>query len=160
MPRIKDSTIEAIRNGVNICDLVSAYVSIKKSGSSFKGLSPFTAEKTPSFFVYPDKGFYYCFSTSQGGDIFKFVQTKEGLSFPEAVEFIAHKFGIQVEYEDSQGRVSREGQSLKKQIYDLNEEAAAWFCETFAGDGPFGAEARRYWFTERSFPAGSETSAL
>lgn len=155
MPKIKDSTIEEIRNRVNICDLVSSYVALKRAGASFKGLSPFTSEKTPSFFVYPDKGFYYCFSTSQGGDIFKFVQTKEGLNFPEAVEFIASRFGIEVEYETGRG-ASREGQSLRKQIFDIHEDAAAWFCEVFKGSTEFGCEARRYWFDERRFAPGSE----
>ena len=157
MPYIKSTTVDAIRNGVNIHDLVSTYVTLKKVGSAYKGLSPFTQEKTPSFFVYPDKGNYYCFSTSQGGDVFKFVQVKEGLSFPEAVEFIAHRFSIQIEYEDSKtGTASKEGFGLKKQIFDINEEAAAWFCETFASDTEFGKEARRYWFEERKFPRGSE----
>ena len=77
MPKIKASSIEELKARVNIYDVVSAYVSLKKSGSSYKGLSPFTTEKTPSFFVYPDKGFYYCFSTSQGGDIFEFIKIKE-----------------------------------------------------------------------------------
>ena len=89
MPRIKKSCIEEIKARVSVYDVVSAYVNLKKSGSAYKGLSPFANEKTPSFFVYPDKGFYYCFSTSQGGDIFEFIKIKENLSFYEAVEFIA-----------------------------------------------------------------------
>ena len=74
MPKIKASSIEELKARVNIYDVVSAYVSLKKSGSSYKGLSPFTAEKTPSFFVHPDKNYYYCFSTSQGGDIISFIR--------------------------------------------------------------------------------------
>ena len=156
MPRIKDSSIAEIRNRVNILDLVSSYVSLKRSGAAFKGLSPFAAEKTPSFFVYPDKGFYYCFSTSQGGDIFKFVQVKEGLNFPEAAEFIANRFGIALEYDQSRGGASKAAQSLKKQIFDLHEDAAAWFLKEFKSDSPFGKEARRYWHEERKFAKGSE----
>ncbi len=155
MPRIKDTSIEEIRNRVNIHDLVSAYVSLKKSGSSFKGLSPFTSEKTPSFMVYPDRGFYYCFSTSQGGDIFKFVQVKENLNFPEAIEFIANRFGIALEYEDVDGNASKEGLGPKKQIYELNEEAAAWFSENFISKTDLGAEARKYWYEDRGFPKAS-----
>ena len=151
MPKIKDSCIEDIRNRVNIYDLVSLYVNLKRSGAHFKGLSPFSVEKTPSFFVYPDRGFYYCFSTSQGGDIFKFVQTKESLNFPEAVEFIANKFGIALEYETSSGGFSRQNQSLRKQIYDINSEAAAWFSELFFRPDDFGARARDYWTSERKF---------
>ncbi|MBR4596859.1 MAG: DNA primase, partial [Opitutales bacterium] len=156
MPRIKDSSIEEIRNRVNILDLVSSYVSLKRSGAAFKGLSPFTSEKTPSFFVYPDKGFYYCFSTSQGGDLFKFVQVKEGLNFPEAVEFIANRFGIVLEYDQSRGGASKAGQSLRKQIFDLHEDAADWFLKEFKSDSPFGKEARRYWHEERKFAEGTE----
>ena len=88
MPKIKASSIEELKSRVNIYDVVSAYVSLKKSGSSYKGLSPFTTEKTPSFFVHPDKNYYYCFSTSQGGDIISFIMIKENLSFAEAVEFL------------------------------------------------------------------------
>lgn len=151
MPRIKDSSIDEVRNRVNIYDLVSLYVSLKKSGASFKGLSPFTSEKTPSFFVYPDKNFYYCFSTSQGGDIFKFVQVKEGMSFPEAVEFIANRFSITLEYEDAKGDFSKQKQSLRKQIFDLNEDACAWFFSVFSGAGEFGEYAKKYWVDERGF---------
>lgn len=151
MPKIKDSCIEDIRNRVNIYDLVSQYVSLKRSGAHFKGLSPFTVEKTPSFFVYPDRGFYYCFSTSQGGDIFKFVQTKESLNFPEAVEFIANRFGIAIEYEKSSRNESRQNQSLRKQIFDINAESAAWFSELFFRADDLGECARRYWVQERRF---------
>lgn len=156
MPRIKDSSIEEVRNRVNIVDLVSSYVSLKRAGASFKGLSPFTSEKTPSFFVYPDKGFYYCFSTSQGGDIFKFVQTKEGLNFPEAVEFIANRFGVPLEYDSSRGAASKAGQSLRKQIFDIHEDAANWFLKIFKGGSEFGKAARKYWHEERKFKKGSE----
>ena len=156
MPRIKDSSIEEVRNRVNIVDLVSSYVSLKRAGASFKGLSPFTSEKTPSFFVYPDKGFYYCFSTSQGGDIFKFVQTKEGLNFPESVEFIANRFGIPLEYDASRGAASKAGQSLRKQIFDIHEDAANWFLKVFKGNSDFGKAARKYWHEERMFKEGSE----
>ena len=77
MARIKQSSIEEVRARVDLADFISNYVSLKKSGAAFKGLSPFAHEKTPSFYVYPEKGFYYCFSTSQGGDLFKFAMTKE-----------------------------------------------------------------------------------
>ena len=151
MPRIKDSSIDELRNRVNIYDLVSLYVSLKKSGSSYRGLSPFSSEKTPSFFVYPDKGFYYCFSTSQGGDIFKFVQVKEGMTFPEAAEFIANRFSIPLEYDNARGNFSKGAQSLKKQIFDLNEDACGWFHLVFKSKSKFGGAMREYWTVERGF---------
>ena len=88
--------------------------------------------------------------------MFKFVQTKEGLNFPEAVEFIANRFGIVLEYDDSRGGASKAGQSLRKQIFDLHEDAAAWFLKEFKSDSPFGKEARRYWREERKFENGTE----
>ena len=108
-------------------------MSLRKAGSSYKGLSPFATEKTPSFFVYPDKGFYYCFSTSQGGDIFKFVQTKENLSFPEAVEFIANKFSVKLEYESGGGGPAP---SFRKQLYDIHDDAANWYAAQLFADTP------------------------
>lgn len=151
MPKIKESCIEEIKSKVNIYDLVSQYVALKRSGSSFKGLSPFTVEKTPSFFVYPDKGFYYCFSTSQGGDVIKFVQTKESLNFPEALEFLANRFGITLEYEQNSGEYSKRSQSLRKQIFDINADAAQWFNEMFFKADDLGGCARKYWIDERKF---------
>ena len=148
MPRIKKSCIEEIKARVSVYDVVSAYVNLRKSGSSYKGLSPFTNEKTPSFFVYPDKGFYYCFSTSQGGDIFEFIKIKENLSFYEAVEFIANRFSIKLEYEDGRGFAAP---SRRKQLFDIHEDAANWYAEQFFADTPEAAEIRDYWVNERGF---------
>ncbi len=148
MARISQASIEELRSRVNIYDLVSQYVSLKKSGSAYKGLSPFTTEKTPSFFVYPDKGFYYCFSTSQGGDLFKFVQVKENLNYREAVEFIANRFSFKLEYEAGSGG---DGHSLRRQIYDMHEDAAEWYSRQFFSDTPEAAEVRDYWTRERGF---------
>ena len=133
---------------MNITDVVSDYVALKKSGSYYKGLSPFTQEKTPSFFVYPDKGFYYCFSTSQGGDIFKFIQVKENLSFREAVEFLANKFNIELQYEDSP---FGSAPSYKRQLYEIHDVAADWYSKQFFADTPQSEEIRKYWVGERGF---------
>ncbi len=148
MARISQTSIEELRSRVNIYDLVSQYVSLKKSGSAYKGLSPFTNEKTPSFFVYPDKGFYYCFSTSQGGDLFKFVQVKENLSYREAVEFIANRFSVKLEYEAS---ANANESSARSQIFDMHEKAAQWYAEQFFADTPEATEIRDYWTNERGF---------
>ena len=150
MPLIKKSCIEEIKAKVNIYDLVSGYVSLKKSGSSYKGLSPFSHEKTPSFFVHPDKNFFYCFSTGQGGDIFKFVQLKEGLNFAESAEFIAARFGIPIEYDTARGGAAQTS-SVKKQIFDINELAAEWYAKNFWADNPTAEEIRRYWTQDRKF---------
>ncbi len=139
MPKIKQSSLEEIRGRVGAYELISQYVDLQKSGSKYKGLSPFKSEKTPSFFVDPVKNMYYCFSTAQGGDIFKFVMTKENLTFPEAVEFIAIKFNIKLEYEQSGNRCL--SPSYKKQLLDIHEDASAWYAEQFFADT---FEAKKY----------------
>lgn len=148
MARIKQSSIEEVRARVDLADFISNYVSLKKSGAAFKGLSPFAHEKTPSFYVYPEKGFYYCFSTSQGGDLFKFAMTKENLNFPEAVEFIAKRYSINLEYEaGGSGALP----SVRKQLFDIHEDAADWYGRQFFADTPEAAEIRDYWVNERGF---------
>jgi DNA primase len=107
--RIAQKSVETIKHQVNLVDLVSPYVELKRAGSSWKGLSPFTQEKTPSFYVHPDLGFYKCISTGEGGDCFTFIMKVENLEFPEAIEFIAKKFNITLEYEA--GGPSREEMS-------------------------------------------------
>ncbi|MBQ6534330.1 MAG: DNA primase [Opitutales bacterium] len=148
MPKIKQSSIEEVRARVSLVDLISPYTPLKKSGAAYKGLSPFASEKTPSFFVYPDKGFYYCFSTSQGGDLFKFIQVKENMSFPEAVEFIAQRFSIPLEYEAGSGGTPP---SRRKQLFDIHEDAADWYSRQFFADTPQAEEIRKYWIEERGF---------
>ncbi len=150
MPQIKRSCIEDIRLRVNIHDVVSPYVALKKSGGAWKGLSPFTAEKTPSFFVYPEKGFCWCFSTNQGGDIFKFIQAKENLSFPEAVEMVAHRFNIPLEYDDD-GRPP-EAISLRKELFGIHDDATTFFNDALFADTPDAAATRDYWTHVRRFP--------
>lgn len=150
MAIIKQSSIDEVRDKVDIYSLVSNYVNLKKRGGRYVGLSPFSNEKTPSFYVDTAKNLYYCFSTSQGGDIFKFVQTKENLSFPEAVEFIADKFNITLEYEKPRGGESAAAtRSLKKQIWEINELACAYFQENFFAEN--NTYIRDYWTNERRF---------
>lgn len=148
MGRIKASSIEEVRARVNLVDLISPYTPLKKRGSAYIGLSPFQNEKTPSFYVYPDKGFYHCFSSSQGGDLFKFIQVKENLSFPEAVEFIAKRFSINLEYELGSGGTPP---SYRKQLFDIHEDVADWFAQQFFADTPEANEIRKYWVEERGF---------
>jgi len=149
MPRLKRSCIDDLRARVNIYDVVSPHVTLRKSGAKWKGLSPFNAEKTPSFYVDPAKNLYYCFSSGQGGDVFKFVQTKENLSFYEAVETLAHRFGITLEYEDD-GR-PQAALSIRKELFDIHEAATAHFHACFLRDDAGGHYIRDYWVTKRRF---------
>lgn len=127
---------------------MSPYVQLKRAGRSWKGLSPFTTEKTPSFYVHPDRGFYKCFSTGEGGDCFSFVMKMENLEFIEAIEFIAKKFNITLEYEE--GGPSREEMSLRKQIFELHEIACDWFHRQLL-ESQEAAPVRKYWKEQRGF---------
>ncbi len=148
MPKIAQRSIETIKQQVNLVDVVSPYVQLKRAGRSFKGLSPFTQEKTPSFYVHPDRGFYKCFSTGEGGDCFSFVMKMENLEFGEAVEWLGKKFNIQLEYES--GGPSREEISLRKQLFEIHELATDWFHRQFL-ESDEAASVRTYWQEQRGF---------
>jgi DNA primase len=92
--RFPPSLLDEIRARLPVSQVVSRKVALKRAGREFKGLSPFKAEKTPSFTVNDQKGFYHCFATGEHGDIFTFLVKTEGLSFPEAVERLAQEAGV------------------------------------------------------------------
>lgn len=152
MPFISKKSIDEIRSRADIVAFIGDYTSLRRSGSKWKGLSPFTAEKTPSFFVDPEKGFYYCFSTGQGGDIFKFLMARENLTFAESVERVARRFGIPVEYEQG-GGIARAERSLRGELFDLHEFSTAYFVEKFSEATPLGEKVREYWTRDRGFDA-------
>ena len=114
-----DSLKEDIRNRLDIVDVISGYTSLKVEGSKHKGLSPFTNEKSPSFYVSSDKGVYYCFSSHQGGDMFNFIQSVAGVDFIGALEILAEKAGLDIN--DYKGK----GSSIhkhKKEMGNILEE--------------------------------------
>ena len=92
---------EEIRNRLAIEDVIGEYVELRRAGRYFKALSPFTHEHTPSFIVTPDRNIWHDFSSGQGGDIFKFVMLAEGVSFPEAMEILARKAGVDLSKYDT-----------------------------------------------------------
>jgi len=100
--------VQQIKDRLNIVDIISPYVELQRAGKNYKGRSPFSAEKTPSFYVSPDRGMYYCFSTSQGGDMFNFIQAMEGVDFKEALQQLADKAGVELVKEDPKKRTQRE----------------------------------------------------
>ena len=118
---ITRQTIDEINNKTNIVDVIGKYVRLEKRGGRYWGLSPFKQEKTPSFTVDPDKGFYYCFSTHQGGDLIKFVMTIERYTFYEAVKYLANRVGVEVEQDKGAGYQSN---SISKALKDLNMRIA------------------------------------
>jgi DNA primase len=88
------SFIDDLKLQADIVQVIQEYVSLKKAGQSYKGLCPFHSEKTPSFTVNRDKGFFHCFGCSAGGDVLKFLELQEKLSFQDAVRHLAQKFGL------------------------------------------------------------------
>src|ERR671932_85844 len=92
--RYPSDILDEIRARLPVSAVVGKRVQLKKAGREWKGLSPFNAEKTPSFYVNDQKGFYHCFSSGKHGDIFTFLMETEGVSFPEAVERLAAEAGV------------------------------------------------------------------
>ncbi len=149
MPAIKSSSIRDLKDRINIADVVSREVTLKRAGSNFKGLSPFNQEKTPSFFVSPDKGLYKCFSSGKAGDIISFVMETERLSFTEAVETLAKRHGFELEYEA--GGRPKEDRSLRQELFDLHQFVADYYHEQFHAKNDGGKWIRDYWTQSRKF---------
>ncbi len=149
MPAIKPSSIRDLKDRVGIFDVVSREVTLKRAGSNYTGRSPFTNEKTPSFFISPDKGFYKCFSTGNAGDIISFVMETERLNFVEAVEELAKRFNVELEYEE--GGRPREDRSLRQELFDLHEFITDYYHEAFHAENAGGKWIREYWTQTRKF---------
>src|SRR5881409_1133342 len=135
--------IDDLRLQTNIVQVLQEYVPLKRAGTTYKGLCPFHSEKTPSFHVDPEKGFFHCFGCHAGGDVFKFLELQEKLTFPEAVRLLAQKFGIPLP-EEAEGGHDAAGHAdakLREDLLKAHEVAAAYFREQLAGPG--GSRARQ-----------------
>ena len=88
--------IDDLRMQASILTVVQEYVPLRRAGTSYKGNCPFHNEKTPSFNVNPEKGFFHCFGCGEGGDVFKFMMLHERVGFPEAIETLARRFGVPI----------------------------------------------------------------
>jgi len=116
---------EEVRSRLNIEDVIGEYVQLKRAGRNYKGLSPFSGEKTPSFYVSPDKNIWHDFSSNKGGDIFTFVMEVEGMDFRQALEHLARKAGVELmEYESPD---AKRRAFLKKRAIEANELAARYY---------------------------------
>ena len=124
---IPESTNEEIKGRIDLADLISSYgVQVRRAGSSYKACCPFHHEKTPSFNIQPDRGFYHCFGCGESGDAIKFVQKQEGLTFIEAVKKLAERCGVTIEEkEDPQA-------GLRKRLLALHAELAAFYHRCLA----------------------------
>ena len=116
---------EEIRSRLNIEDVVGEYVQLKRAGRSFKGLSPFTGERTPSFYVSPDKNIWHDFSSNKGGDVFSFIMEVEGLDFREAMELLAQRAGVDMSQYSSQG--AQDLAKRKRRFQEANDLAAHYY---------------------------------
>jgi DNA primase len=138
--------IDEVRTAADIVTVISDSVSLKKSGAKYKGLCPFHGEKTPSFSVDKDKGFFHCFGCGVGGDVFKFVELQEKVGFGEAVRMLAGRFGIPIP-EMEGGGDQRESAAEREALVKMHEVALAYFREQLAS--PAGARWREYLLNER-----------
>jgi len=132
--------IEDLKSHVDIVQVVQERVPLRKSGVTWKGLCPFHGEKTPSFHVNGEKGFFHCFGCGAGGDVIKFVELHDKVGFPDAVRLLAARAGITVPEAD-EAKHDAESQREREGLLKVHEVAAAWFREQLAG-AP-GAGARR-----------------
>src|SRR5216684_7352761 len=133
--------IDDLRLQATILQVVQEYVPLKRAGTSYKGLCPFHSEKTPSFQVHPDKGFFHCFGCGVGGDVFKFLELHEKVGFQDAVRMLAQKFGVALpEPGEGNGDDARRDSALREALLKAHEIAAAYFREQLGT--PAGARAR------------------
>ena len=136
MPTYPATTLDEIRTGIDIVDLVGRFVNLKKAGVNWKGLCPFHAEKTPSFMVNPKKGIFHCFGCGVGGDAFGFLMRQDKLTFPEAVRALAKQAGVALPEERAPGDSGRE------ELVRAMELARHFYADALTKAG--GARARAY----------------
>jgi len=123
---------EEVRARLNIEDVIGEYVQLKRAGRSFKGLSPFSGEKSPSFFVSPEKHIWHDFSSGKGGDIFSFIMEVEGLDFREALELLARRAGVDLSL--YQGTGSQDIAKRKKRLLEANDLAATYYQKSLVNN--------------------------
>ena len=119
--------IDDLRLQANILQVVQEYVSLRKAGTSYKGLCPFHSEKTPSFQVHPEKGFFHCFGCGVGGDVIKFLELHEKVGFQDAVRMLAQKFGVPIPDDGEEGDQARHESGTREALLKMHEMAAALF---------------------------------
>lgn len=121
---INDATIQDIKNRIDIVDVIGDFVSLKKVGGNYRALSPFTNEKSPSFYVSPSKEIFKCFSSGKGGDAIAFVMEVEGINYIEALKYLAQKYGIEIQEEEM----------TDEQIEAQNERDSLFIVLNFANE--------------------------
>ena len=146
---IDRETVERIKSAANIVDVVSEFVTLRRSGSNYKGLCPFHNEKTPSFIVSPARGTCHCFGCGKGGDSVSFIMEHEQMTYPEALRWLAKKYHIEIhERELTDGE--RQAQSERESMYIVNEWAGKYFQDLLHND-PDGIAVGMQYFRSRGF---------
>jgi DNA primase len=134
------STIDEVKQKTDIVEVIGQYVSLSKSGRTFRGLCPFHSEKHPSFFVYPEQGSWHCFGAcNTGGDVFSFIMRKEGIDFGEALRQLAERAGVILPSRAEPGV----GRDEKERLYQVNEAAAQYFHDLLL-NSPAAERVRNY----------------
>ena len=122
MKQIPRETIDEIRNRNDIADVIGSYLSLKNAGSRFKALCPFHKEKTPSFTISPDRQIFHCFGCDAGGDVIRFIQDYEKVDFMVALQMLADRAGMELNFEESQG-----GTTNKRELFQIHEGVSQLF---------------------------------
>jgi DNA primase len=125
--RFTQDSIERVRAAADIVEVVQGYTDLRRQGARYTGLCPFHEERTPSFSVDPTEKLYYCFGCQVGGDVFKFVQDKEGLDFPDAVERLADRYGIELAYDSTDPR-EEERRRSRERLHELLAKTAGFYA--------------------------------
>ena len=142
-------TIDRIMDATNIVDVVSEFVSLRKSGTSYKGLCPFHDDRTPSFSVSPSRGVYKCFSCGKAGNAVNFIMEHEQMTYPEALKWLARKYGIEVKERELSDE-EREQENERESIFIVNEWAAGYYHDVLFND-PDGQAIGLAYFRQRGF---------
>ena len=150
---ISKSTVDLVFETARLEEVIGDFVQLKKSGSNFKGLSPFSNEKTPSFMVSPAKQIWKDFSSGKGGNVVSFLMEHEHFTFPEAIKFLANKYNIEVE-ETQQTNEQKEAASLRESMYAVTDFAQSLFSKMLS-ESQEGKNIGLAYFQERGFSAES-----
>ena len=158
MHRFPQPFIDEVRAAADIVAVVSDYVTLRKAGTSYKGLCPFHSEKSASFTVHRDRGFFHCFGCGAGGDVFKFVELQEKVGFTDSVKQLAQRFGVPIpDLEESEE--GRESAAEREALLRAHEVAAAYFREQLGS--PAGGRIRQYLLGDRGLtPETIETLGI
>jgi DNA primase len=142
MARLKESSVREVVAAADIVDVVNGRTTLRKAGARYSGRCPFHEERTPSFSVNASEKLYYCFGCGKGGDVISFVRETENLDFVDAVEWLADRFRVRLEYEETSPRLE-ESRRRRDRLYALLDQAAS-FYERHLWESPIGEPVREY----------------